>query len=598
MYPARYAILIMAILLLMVPAPAAGAKPVVGFTANVTTGDTPLAVRFADLSAGATGRVWFFGDETYRNPWYLKNASPGWSSRESFGNTVLPDGSIIISGGWPLTNDTWRSADKGVTWTQMTAAAAWSARYGHSMVTLPDGSILLTGGADSGRINNETWRSTNKGITWVMRNASSGWSPRLLHSGVVLSDGSVLVMGGFLGGGQNANDVWRSADLGRTWTRVNGSAGWAVRYSQAGTVLPDGRVLVMGGNSASAGLMNDVWASSDNGTTWSRMTAAAPWVKRYGLGSVAMPDGSVLIAGGFVGVGAAASDLWRSQDGGATWVRVNASTGWTGRSSHAIVAIPDGSVLVMGGSNDSFRHDIWSMNPAGSQIKNPVHSYSQPKKYSVTLQAFSATGVNSTKKTGYITATAGSPVVTSIVPAAGKRGNLIVVTAVLGKNYAAGANVSLNRTGYPLIRATNVSVVNPTKITCTFALPANAPLGLRNVDVKNKDGKLGTKLNAFLVKAPAAPTVTGIQPATGKRGRLVTITNLSGTGFVGTPKPKVQFIKGASILNATNITVGSGRKITCTVKIPAGATIGAWNVRVTNGDNQVGSKASLFAITP
>ena len=40
----------------------------------------------------------------------------------------------------------WRSTDQGVTWTQMTASAEWSGRNAHTSVVLPDGSIVLMGG--------------------------------------------------------------------------------------------------------------------------------------------------------------------------------------------------------------------------------------------------------------------------------------------------------------------------------------------------------------------------------------------------------------------------------------------------------------------
>ncbi len=79
------------------------------------------------------------------------------------------------------------------------------------------------------------------------------------------------------------------------------------------------------------------------------------------------------------------------------------------------------------------------------------------------------------------------------------------------------------------------------------------------------------------------------------RGRLVW-TNLSGTGFVGTPKPKVQLLKNAAVINATNVSVVTGQKITCTFKIPAGAATGLWSARVTNGDQQSGVKAGAFTV--
>jgi sugar lactone lactonase YvrE len=186
--------------------------------------------------------------------------------------------------------------------------------------------------------------------------------------------------------------------------------------------------------------------------------------------------------------------------------------------------------------------------------------------------------------------------ITGITPASGIRGNTVMITNISGTNFAAGAKISLNKTGYPLITATNVMVVNTKMITCNFTIPASAPLGLRNLDVKNTNGNIETKANAFMVRAPVAPAVLSLQPKTGNRGAIVTITNLSGSGFVATPKPKVQLLKDTAVITATNVTVVSANRITCRFTIPAGASTGAWNASVTNGDNQKGMKPSAFTV--
>lgn len=230
--------------------------------------------------------------------------------------------------------------------------------------------------------------------------------------------------------------------------------------------------------------------------------------------------------------------------------------------------------------------------------KNPVHTYTKAGTYTVILNASNEGGNNITRKIGYIRVTGpATPVVGGIVPAAGVRGTAVTVTNLSGSGFISGAAVYLNKTGSPLIPATKVTVVSAKKITCTFTIPANAPLGPRNVDVKNTNGMRGTKVNAFTVKSAKAPTVTGIQPATGKKGAFVRVTNLAGTGFVGSPKPVVQLIRGASKVSATNVTVISANKIQCTFRIPANAVTGGWNVRVTNGDGQAGGKAAAFTVT-
>ena len=83
------------------------------------------------------------------------------------------------------------------------------------------------------------------------------------------------------------------------------------------------------------------------------MNASAGWSARTGHSSVVMPDGSIVLMGGFDGT-SEFNDVWRSTDNGATWTQVNASAGWTGRDGHSSVVMPDGSIVLMGGNTDKW----------------------------------------------------------------------------------------------------------------------------------------------------------------------------------------------------------------------------------------------------
>ena len=53
-------------------------------------------------------------------------------------------------------------------------------------------------------------------------------------------------------------------------------------------------------------------------------------VARYGYTSVVLSDGSVLVMGGEDRYGKK-NDVWKTVDGGASWILVTSSAGWIGK---------------------------------------------------------------------------------------------------------------------------------------------------------------------------------------------------------------------------------------------------------------------------
>lgn len=272
------------------------------------------------------------------------------------------------------TNWTWYFGEMGFQepWTAMTTSAPWSGRYGHAAVALPDGSIVLMGGLEANGVSkNDVWRSTDKGATWTQVTAAAPWSARDFHSAVVLPDGSIVLMGGYdHNTGHYKNDVWRSTDKGTTWTRMTAAAPWYDREDFSCVVLPDGSIVLMGGFVGTP--QSDVWRSTDKGATWTRMTAAAPWGQRCSHTSVALPDGTIVLMGGIIegDMRPRTNDVWKSTDKGATWTRVTAAAPWTGRSGSTSVVLPDGSIVLMGGMSQNWwewqKNDVWRSTNKGA----------------------------------------------------------------------------------------------------------------------------------------------------------------------------------------------------------------------------------------
>ena len=247
---------------------------------------------------------------------------------------------------------------------------------------------------------------------WTETTPDAGWSPRGGHSMVVLPDGSIVLMGG-LEDGAYTHDVWRSADSGATWSRIAEAPRWPPRVSYGSLLLPDGSIVLMGGYAEDDdewSYFNDVWRSTDNGATWMEMTSDAEWSARDGHTSVALPDGSILLMGGRDD-DTRYGDLWHSTDSGATWTEITPETGWHARDRHASVLLPDGSILVTGGWSydgiDEFTYynDVWRLETAGSDVQNPSHLYEAPGSYGVTLRAFNAAGISTLTQGDLITVT-------------------------------------------------------------------------------------------------------------------------------------------------------------------------------------------------
>jgi PGF-pre-PGF domain-containing protein len=376
--------------------------PVTSFSANVTSGTSPLSVVFTDSSTNSpTSWLWDFGDgsnSTLQNPTHeytsVGTYNISLNASNSVGSNVSTQFSYITVADVPVANFTsnvtsgsfslpvaftdlstnnpvgwaWYFGDEDLSgaWTELNSNSGWSERSSHTSVVLPDGSIVVMGGiSDGSNVLNDTWRSTDNGTTWTLMNASSGWEARKAHSTVVLSDGSIVLMGG-LEGSNELSDTWRSTDNGATWMLMNASSGWSGRYWHSSVVLPDDSIVLMGGQDDSSKL-NDTWRSTDSGATWNEVNSSSGWSARNTHQSAVLYDGSIVLTGGSLGSGNHLNDTWRSTDNGSTWTELNSSSGWSQRRSHSMLVLPDSSIVLMGGTDDTTNlNDIWRSTDNGS----------------------------------------------------------------------------------------------------------------------------------------------------------------------------------------------------------------------------------------
>jgi hypothetical protein len=219
--------------------------------------------------------------------------------------------------------------------------------------------------------------------------------------------------------------------------------------------------------------------------------------------------------------------------------------------------------------------------------------------WNVVVQAPSS-GPSATLNNAF-TVTAPAPTVTAITPAYGAKTSGASVS-IDGTNFLGTVGYNVGNPQVTLRKAGETDIVlvrgqvylnSASKITGTLPI-TNAPLGVWDVIVTNYYGQSTTLPGAFTIYATARPTVTAVTPVSGMNTGSVSVTNLSGTGFLAGSTVKLT-AAGKPDIVATNVTVVSATKITCDFDL-TGAPVGARNVIVTIPDGQFGTKANAFTV--
>jgi hypothetical protein len=270
--------------------------------------------------------------------------------------TLLPDGRVLIVGGLGAAAFSAELYDPQAD-AFRPAASPREPRSDHAAATLEDGTVLLLGGDVSGvgatpTAAAEIYDPTRGEFLPTGRLAV----PRRPAGVVRLQDGRVLVAGGTTTG----KVVVASAEL-----YVPGSGSFArtgdlltARHKHAGALLPDGSVLIMGGTTGSNDAI-ELSSAELYDPASGRFRSAAPLrASRYKTAALTLPDGSVLVAGGSARELAEVYDFHM-----VAFLRVEGGAGAL-RFFPTATLLPDGTALIAGGySGQGSQPTLWRYAP-------------------------------------------------------------------------------------------------------------------------------------------------------------------------------------------------------------------------------------------
>lgn len=219
-------------------------------------------------------------------------------------------------------------------------------RAAHTATLLPDGSVLITGGCvrescEAGELSASA--ELYDPVTGVFKPATSMTIARVGSSATLLQDGRVLIAGGWSGRQPTASaELYDPASGSFTPT----GAMTTRRGGHTETLLADGRVLLTGGFDGSRSLASAELYDPSSGAF---SATGSMTVARNAHGASSLLEGEVLVTGGSSEQEEvlASAELYDIATGRFMQTREMTAA----RHKHASVALQDGQVLIIGGSD-------------------------------------------------------------------------------------------------------------------------------------------------------------------------------------------------------------------------------------------------------
>lgn len=471
-------------------------------------------------------------------------ATPAGFDIFSSGHAFLPNGQLLVAGGWKGNKVGLPNAavydPVGNAWTQL--PNMFTGRFLPTNTTLFNGDILVTGGYVDAYVgpnrslqvwqqgpqswrylngasyglpvdpwifsipNNEVFDAGPYPATRILNPSGVGhWgnvittklgTPRDYGTAVNYAPGQVMILGGADDPPTATAETINLNASNPAWSNTNPMAN--ARQQPNATILADGTVLVTGGssgsgfnNSSGAVLTPELWTPSTG--TWTPMAASTVF-RGYDSIALLLPDARVLTAGGAHPSGEIFSPPYLFNGSRPT---ITSAPSVVNYGQNFTVSTPDpesitnvtwvsvGSVTHGFNTGQHFNSLAFTQVSGGLSVTAPDLPGLAASGYYM-LFIFNKTGVPSVA--AIVQLLEAAPNVTSVGPGSGSTNGATPVT-VSGTNFLPGASVQIGG-----IAATNAQVTSSTAITADT--PAGAP-GAVSVTVTNPDYQTSTLNNGY-----------------------------------------------------------------------------------------------------
>lgn len=291
-------------------------------------------------------------------------AATGELSTARYGHTatLLGTGKVLVAGGI-VSSDAFGVQSTSSAEIYDPEAKTWSAtgslnvaRSEHTATLLPNGKVLVAGGygENSSELYDPTAIDPTTGRlgTWIPTGPMA--VGRNLHTATLLPDGRVLVAGGDLFFTPVASAEIYDPSIG-LWSATDSLV--TRRVNHTATLLPSGKVLVVGGESerdirysatydlSSVEVFDPTAVDADTGLAGVWRAGASLNTARSDHSATLLRDGTLLVAGGDSALTSAERYDWTSD----TWTLTGNLS--AERRQHAAAMLPSGAVLVAGGGD-------------------------------------------------------------------------------------------------------------------------------------------------------------------------------------------------------------------------------------------------------